>query len=250
MKIPRVFVCSNEKNSTTSTNRDKSETKAAILQVILFKKFTLKFPIVFLQILFSLFANFSVVTTGIGHGFPATTSQLLLQNDEVTLSQSQISWFASVTAIACIFGAPIAGFLSDKIGRKNTLMLINIISIISWLIITFSSRIDEEKLFIQLIIARILIGVAIGMITPPAVMYSSEICNSKLRGGMTVLSTPFFTAVGMLTVYLLGYLFPVSFKVFMFPFKQSFNYLDRLSTRKFHLCWNNIFSFYFAAFHS
>lgn len=153
------------------------------------------------------------MTTGIGHGFPATTSQLLLREDTgMTLTKSQVSWFASVTAIACIFGGPIAGFLTDNIGRKKTLLLINVISIISWTIIGFSSRVDVENLFIQLMIARVLIGIAIGMITPPAVMYSSEICHPKLRGGMTVLSTPFFTALGMLIAYLMGFLFPVSKK--------------------------------------
>lgn len=159
----------------------------------------------------SFLANLSVLSSGMGLGFPAITTQLLLRDDaEVVLTPSQVSWFASATAIACPLGGPLSGFLSDKFGRRSTLVFINIIAIVSWIIIGFSSRSDAEVFFIQLMIGRAMIGVAIGMITTPAVMYSSEVCHQSLRGRLTVLSTPFFMAFGMLISYLLGYLIPVS----------------------------------------
>lgn len=146
-----------------------------------------------------------------GLGYPAITTQLLLREDaDVVLTASQVSWFASITAITCPIGGPLSGFLSDIIGRRNTLALINVAGIASWLVIGFSSRDDASVLFIQLMIGRAIAGVTIGMITTPAVMYSSEICHPKLRGRLTVLSTPFFVTLGMLVSYLLGYLIPVS----------------------------------------
>jgi Sugar (and other) transporter len=63
-----------------------------------------------------------------------------------------------VTAITCPIGGLLAGYSLDKIGRKTTLILINIISIVSWLILSFSSTTDAETLFIQLIVARFIIG--------------------------------------------------------------------------------------------
>lgn len=159
----------------------------------------------------SCLANLSVITTGIGLGYPSITTQLLLRDDtDVILSPSQVSWFASVTAIACPFGGPLSGFLTDKIGRRNTLMIVDIMAILSWLIIGFSSSSNEKLFFIQLMIARTMIGVAIGMITTPAVMFSSEICHPNLRGRLTILSTPFFMAFGVVVAYFLGYLIPVS----------------------------------------
>lgn len=147
-----------------------------------------------------------------GLGYPAITTQLLLRNDsQVFLSASQISWFASVTAIACPIGGPLSGIFTDKIGRRNSLMLINFISLISWIVIGFSSRVDTRLFFVQLLIARALIGVGIGMTTAPTVMYVSEVCHPTLRGRLTLLSSPFFTAFGLLTIYFLGYLIPVSF---------------------------------------
>lgn len=157
----------------------------------------------------SLLASLSVLGSGMGLGYPAITSQLLLRGDLV-LTPSEVSWFASITAIVCPIGGPLSGFLCDKIGRRNTLMSINIIAIVSWIIIGFSSRIDAEVLFYQLMIARAIIGLNIGMTTAPTVMYVSEVCHPSLRGRLTLLSSPFFTAVGLLTIYFLGYLISVS----------------------------------------
>lgn len=171
-----------------------------------------------------------------GIGYPAITSQLLLRNDsEVTLTPSQVSWFASVTAIVCPIGGPLSGFFTDKIGRRNSMMLINFISLISWIVIGFSSRIDTQVFFIQLMVSRGLIGIGIGMTTAPTVMYVSEVCHQKLRGRLTLLSSPFFTAFGLLTIYFLGYLIPVS--SMLTPIQDAYSMTspsDRLSTRKLH----------------
>lgn len=150
-----------------------------------------------------------------GLGYPSITSELLLAADaEVKLTPSQVSWFASVTAIACPFGGPVSGVLADKLGRRNSLMLINVIAIASWMAIGLSSRDDAELFFIELMIGRALMGLVIGMVTAPAVMYSSEIAHPRLRGRLTVLSTPFFVAFGTLMAYLLGYIIPVSSQCF------------------------------------
>lgn len=167
------------------------------------------------QIAISLLASLSVVSSGMGLGYPAITTQLLLRDSSsVALTASQVSWFASVTAIVCPIGGPLSGYVTDKIGRRNTMMVVSIVSLVSWIIIGLSSRVDAEVLFIQLMIGRAIIGIGIGMTTAPAVMYVSEVCHPKLRGRMTLLSSPFFTAFGLLTIYFLGYLIPVSGRLF------------------------------------
>lgn len=52
-------------------------------------------------------------------------------------------------------------------------------------------------------------GVAVGMSSSPAAVYAAEIAHPKLRGRLTLLSA-LCTALGMLFIYLLGYLIPVS----------------------------------------
>lgn len=154
----------------------------------------------------------SVISSGIGLGYPAITTQLLLREDaDLILTASQVSWFASITAIASPFGSPLSGYLADKIGRRGTLIVVNVIAMISWIIVGFSSREDANLFFIELMVGRALIGITIGMMTAPAVMYTSEICHPKLRGRLTVLSTPLFVSVGTVVAYILGYLIPVSY---------------------------------------
>ena len=180
----------------------------------------------------SCLANLSVITTGIGLGYPAITTQLLLRDDaDVVLTAAQVSWFASVTAIACPFGGPLSGYLTDKIGRRNTLAVVNIFATISWIIIALSSRDDAKLFFIQLMAGRALIGVCIGMITTPAVMYSAEICHPKLRGRLTILSTPFFMAFGVVLAYFLGYMIPVSFLTYSLISIVKLKSLDKLQNR-------------------
>lgn len=179
------------------------------------------------QILISFCASLSVTSSGIGLGFPAITTQLLMRDDaDVVLSLSQVSWFASVTAIMCPVGGPISGFLADKIGRRNTLVLVNVIAIISWLFIGFSTRYDAQLFYIELMIGRALMGIVIGMITAPAQMYVSEVCHPSLRGRMSVLSTPFFAGFGVLVSYFLGYLIPVSFVESQQTINQSINHFN------------------------
>jgi MFS family permease len=157
------------------------------------------------QVACCILANISIIASGMGLGYPAITTQLLREE----MSETRVSWFASVTAIACPFGGPLSGYLVERFGRKGTLIVIDVLSMVSWLIIGFSSRSNQELHFIQLMIARTLIGVLIGMSTTPGVMYTSEMCDPQLRGRLTMLSSPFFTAFGMLLIYLLGYLIPV-----------------------------------------
>lgn len=59
----------------------------------------------------------------------------------------------------CPFGGIISGFLLESLGRKRTLITINLVSIVSWLLLAFASKTDRTLMFVQLIVARIIIGI-------------------------------------------------------------------------------------------
>uniref|UniRef100_A0A182P6F3 Major facilitator superfamily (MFS) profile domain-containing protein n=1 Tax=Anopheles epiroticus TaxID=199890 RepID=A0A182P6F3_9DIPT len=159
------------------------------------------------QIVTAVVANITIISSGMGIGFPSIAMiELTNSTTSVVLTESDATWFASITAIMCPFGGLLSGYLLDKVGRKKTLYFINIISIVSWAIMSFASRTDSTTLFIQLIVARIIIGVAIGLSSTPASVYAAEVAHPNLRGRLTLL-TAFCTAIGMLSIYTLGYVF-------------------------------------------
>ena len=52
-------------------------------------------------------------------------------------------------------------------------------------------------------------GITTGLSSSPAAVYSAEIATPKLRGRLTLL-TSMAIAIGILMIYVLGYIFPVS----------------------------------------
>jgi MFS family permease len=138
-----------------------------------------------------------------GLGYPSISTNNLLKD----FTSSEVSWIASVTAITMIIGGLFSGYSCDKFGRKGTLIYTDIIAVASFLIISFARG---KFLFYQLIFARVLIGFHVGMSTTAAVMYIAEICDAKVRGRLSMLSSPFFTAFGMVVIYFLGAVVTVS----------------------------------------
>lgn len=159
-----------------------------------------------IQYFFTFLANLSVLAPGMGMAFPAVTSEKLLRDKTMILTINQVSWFAAITPFTCPYGGPIASYCVTKFGRKGTLIIISIISLIHWLFIGLSHKTDVNIFYVQLLIGRVLTGLCIGMITTPTVMYSTEICHPKLRGRLAVLSTPLFLSLGIGLIYLFGYL--------------------------------------------
>ena len=178
-------------HSSVDLTKDKSE--------VLSKK------AVAIQVFIAMMANLTVLGPGMGLGFPSVTTEILLKDKEVVLTAEQVSWFASVTPFTCPLGGPLSAYLVLKVGRKGTLIIINIISIIQWTITGFSHKTDANILFIELIIARVLTGLCIGMITTPIMMFSMEICFPRIRGRLAILASPFFMTWGSLIIYFFGY---------------------------------------------
>lgn len=100
-------------------------------------------------------------------------------------------------------------YVLDKYGRKKTLYTINILSVLSWGIMAMASSVDKELMFIQLLVARFIIGICIGLSSSPSTVYSAEIAHPSLRGRISVI-TSLTIGLGILLIYILGYSIPVS----------------------------------------
>lgn len=162
---------------------------------------------------------------------------------------------ASINTLVSPLGGILSAAILDQLGRKLTLVIVNVLSIVSWALIYFSSRTDFDSMFWSIMLGRFLIGetvqlfilcffntqmllrsgVTIGLSSSPAAgntnkifspkhflnfivqfsffqlvktVYSAEIATPKLRGRLTVL-TSLAIAIGILMIYILGYIFPV-----------------------------------------
>lgn len=65
---------------------------------------------------------------------------------------------ASINALVSPLGGILSAVVLDQIGRKKTLILINVFSIISWGLMYFSSSTNFDEMFWQIMLARFLIG--------------------------------------------------------------------------------------------
>lgn len=169
--------------------------------------------IIFIQLMYSIIANLSILSSGMGIGFPAISLGTLEDtNHAAHLTKNEASWFASLNMLMSPIGALLCSYFLDRIGRKYTLICINIISIISWGIMGFSNRENSETMFYQLLASRIIIGIVSGLSSAPAAVYAAEIAHPTLRGRL-ILLTSFAIATGILIVYCLGVFFPDDFRL-------------------------------------
>jgi len=90
--------------------------------------------------------------------------------------ETQIGWANSCALIGCLFGALMAGALSDKFGRKRLLML----AALMFAVTSVGNALAHN--FAIFIAWRMLGGVGIGLASTLSPMYISEIAPAQMRG--------------------------------------------------------------------
>lgn len=91
-------------------------------------------------------------------------------------TEKQIGWANSCALVGCLFGALLAGVLSDKFGRKRLLIL----SALMFAVTSIGDALAHN--FSIFITWRLLGGVAIGLASSLSPMYISEIAPAQMRG--------------------------------------------------------------------
>lgn len=114
------------------------------------------------------------------------------------LDSGQTGWAASSALIGCLIGAGLAGWLSDKSGRKKALLLAGFLFTISAVWSALAGSLTEFSL------ARILGGIGIGMASLLSPLYIAEIAPARSRGRL-VSFNQFAIVTGILAVYFVNY---------------------------------------------
>lgn len=97
------------------------------------------------------------------------------------LSPAMVGWAASSAIWGCVLGASLAGYLSDKLGRKKVLIITAVLFFISSLGAAIPVNLT------QFVIARFIGGVGIGAASMLSPLYISEIAPAKNRGTLVSL---------------------------------------------------------------
>lgn len=127
------------------------------------------------QILACLAKSLILLDIGLALGFPTvlisalTSSQDTQLDDQLHLDHGQASWFASLIYISQPVGCIISGWLTDLLGRKNAMILVNVPHIGAWLLIHFATGVNE------IYTAAVILGLGIGVMETPVVTYIGEI---------------------------------------------------------------------------
>lgn len=124
-----------------------------------------------------------------------TTSQVTSVFGLDTLQQG---WYVGCALIGSIAGVLMSGLLSDKLGRKLTMILSAVMFSISAIGCAFCAD------FNQLVVYRIIGGVGIGVVSVVSPLYISEVSVAQYRGRLVSLYQLAVT-VGFLGAYLMNY---------------------------------------------
>lgn len=121
-----------------------------------------------------------------------TTSQV---SEIFNLDTLEQGWYVGCALIGSILGVLCAGLLSDRLGRKKTMIISATLFTVSAIGCAFCVSFD------QLVLYRIIGGVGIGVVSIVSPLYISEISVAQFRGQMVSLYQLAVT-VGFLGAYL------------------------------------------------
>uniref|UniRef100_A0A182VVZ1 Major facilitator superfamily (MFS) profile domain-containing protein n=1 Tax=Anopheles minimus TaxID=112268 RepID=A0A182VVZ1_9DIPT len=155
------------------------------------------------QILASTAKNFLLLDLGMAVAFPTIVIPALrgIKNrapDEfLHFTPQQASWFGSIAYICQPVGSVLSGIILEPLGRKRSMILVNIPHIIGWFMLHFAGSLEE------MYTAAILLGLGVGFMEAPIVTYVGEICQPSIRGILTSCAGV-AVMLGFFMVYLLG----------------------------------------------
>ncbi len=102
--------------------------------------------------------------------------------EHFSLGEGHKGWAVSSVLVGCMIGAALAGPVSDRVGRKKALVLSAVLFAVS----AVGSAVPRE--FWQLVVARLLGGLGVGMASMVSPMYIAEVAPARIRGRLVSLN--------------------------------------------------------------
>ncbi|XP_030747026.1 facilitated trehalose transporter Tret1-like isoform X2 [Sitophilus oryzae] len=142
-----------------------------------------------------LFGTIGAISDGMHYGWSAPFMPILEKEDShIKISHSDVTWLESIYLIGGLAGLPVTIYCVDRLGRKWSILLAAIISLIAWILIGIADDV------IYLYIARFMTGLSGDVAFVAAPMYIAEIADKKIRGFLAGVIYVMML-VGILVVY-------------------------------------------------
>ena len=116
-----------------------------------------------------------------GYDTAVISGTLAFVRNQFGLEAAMEGWYVSSALVGCVGGVSVAGFLSDKYGRKLILLLAATLFSVSAIGCAVSGS------FSSLVIFRIFGGIGVGFASMLSPLYISEISPPRLRGRLVAL---------------------------------------------------------------
>lgn len=143
------------------------------------------------QILAVSVKNVVLLGYGMTFGFPTLLIPALSKSNKdepFSLDDEGLSWVGSIGLICVPFGCFVSGIVTQPLGRRRSMQLINIPFVAAWLLFYFSSEIWH------IFLALILTGLGGGLMEAPVLTYVAEVTQPHLRGILS--STSSMSVIG------------------------------------------------------
>lgn len=129
-----------------------------------------------------------------GYDIGVITGALLFIRHSISMSTSQMGIIVGAVLTGSLIGTLITGNLADRYGRRRMIMLSCIVFIVGILQIILATS------FMSLLLARLLLGVGVGMVSVTVPLYLAEAAPAKIRGRSVSIFQLFLT-FGILLAY-------------------------------------------------
>ncbi|NGX62955.1 MAG: putative metabolite transport protein CsbC [Candidatus Anoxychlamydiales bacterium] len=151
---------------------------------------------------FTLVASLIVAIGGLlfGYNTSSISGAILFLAKDFNLSTIAQEMIVSIILIGALIGACFGGILTDRVGRKATLILTTVVFLIGTFLVMTANHIA------MLVIGRIILGLAIGIVSLSVPLYIAEMSDPRHRGALVSLNQLAIT-IGILLAYVVDYFY-------------------------------------------
>ncbi|NGX28145.1 MAG: putative metabolite transport protein CsbC [Candidatus Anoxychlamydiales bacterium] len=151
---------------------------------------------------FTLFVSIIAAIGGLLFGYNTATisGAILFLTKDFNLSTIAQEVMISIILVGALVGACFGGILTDRIGRKKSLFITSIVFIIGTFIVMIAQTVT------MLFIGRIILGLAIGVVSLAVPLYIAEMSDPTHRGALVSLNQLAIT-IGILLAYVIDYFY-------------------------------------------